>query len=100
MIGAARDLAKAENATAQVRKNATIGGGKFELVELDLARLTNVGACADGLLAKGEPLDVVIANAGVMATLPMGSRLSSASIISDTSCSSTVSRHLSATVGV
>ena len=28
-------------------------------------------ACADGLLAKGEPFDVVIANAGVMAT-PFG----------------------------
>jgi NAD(P)-dependent dehydrogenase (short-subunit alcohol dehydrogenase family) len=68
VIGAARDLAKAENATAQVRKNATIGGGKFELVELDLARLTNVGACADALLAKGESLDAIIANAGVMAT--------------------------------
>jgi NAD(P)-dependent dehydrogenase (short-subunit alcohol dehydrogenase family) len=51
-----------------VRKNATIGGGKFELVELDLARLTNVGACADALLAKGESLDAIIANAGVMAT--------------------------------
>jgi len=47
------------------------GGGSFELVELDLASLKNVRACADGLLAKGESLDVIIANAGVMAT-PFG----------------------------
>src|SRR5271154_336870 len=71
VIGAARNLAKAENATAQVRKDATISGGSFELVELDLANLKNVRACADGLLAKGESLDAIIANAGVMAT-PFG----------------------------
>jgi NAD(P)-dependent dehydrogenase (short-subunit alcohol dehydrogenase family) len=71
VIGAARDLAKAENATAQVREDARAGGGSFELVELDLASLPNVRACADRLLAKGESLDVIIANAGVMAT-PFG----------------------------
>jgi NAD(P)-dependent dehydrogenase (short-subunit alcohol dehydrogenase family) len=71
VIGAARDLAKAENATAQVRKDAAAGGGSFELVELDLASLKNVRACADGLLEKGEFFDVIIANAGVMAT-PFG----------------------------
>jgi len=71
VIGAARDLAKAENATAQVRKDATTGGGNFTLIELDLARLKSVRACADQLLAKGEPFDVIIANAGVMAT-PFG----------------------------
>jgi NAD(P)-dependent dehydrogenase (short-subunit alcohol dehydrogenase family) len=68
VIGAARDLAKAENATTQVRKDATVGSGSFELIELDLASLKNVRACADGLLAKGESLDAIIANAGVMAT--------------------------------
>jgi NAD(P)-dependent dehydrogenase (short-subunit alcohol dehydrogenase family) len=71
VIGAVRDLAKAENATAQVRKDATAGGGSFELVELDLASLKNVRACADALLAQGDPLDVIIANDGVMAT-PFG----------------------------
>jgi NAD(P)-dependent dehydrogenase (short-subunit alcohol dehydrogenase family) len=71
VIGAARDLAKAENVTAQVRKDAAAGGGSFELVELDLASLRNVPACADGLLAKGEFVDLIIANAGVMAT-PFG----------------------------
>ena len=71
VIGAARDLAKAETATAQVRSDAAANGGSFELVELDLANLKSVRACADALLAKGEPFDVVIANAGVMAT-PFG----------------------------
>ena len=71
VIGAARDLAKAENATTQVRKDATVGSSSFELVELDLASLKSVRACADGLLAKGESLDAIIANAGVMAT-PFG----------------------------
>ena len=71
VVGAARDLNKAEGATAQVRKDAAAHGGSFELVELDLASLRSVRACADRLLAKGEPLDIVIANAGVMAT-PFG----------------------------
>ncbi|WP_035349296.1 SDR family NAD(P)-dependent oxidoreductase [Edaphobacter aggregans] len=71
VVGAARDLTKAEAATAQVRTDAAASGGSFGLVELDLASLKSVRACADGLLAKGEPFDVVIANAGVMAT-PFG----------------------------
>src|SRR5712671_4882674 len=70
VVGAVRDLAKAETATVQVRKGAANGGG-FELIELDLANLKSVRACADRLLAKGEPFDVIIANAGVMAT-PFG----------------------------
>jgi NAD(P)-dependent dehydrogenase (short-subunit alcohol dehydrogenase family) len=71
VVGTARDLAKAESATAQVRKDATTGGGSFKLIELDLASLKNVRVCADQLLANGEPFDVIIANAGVMAT-PFG----------------------------
>src|SRR3984893_3503793 len=71
VVGAARDLNKAKAATEQVRKNAAANGASFELVELDLANLKSVRACADSLLAKGQPFDVVIANAGVMAT-PFG----------------------------
>src|SRR5882762_1734698 len=70
----ARDLAKAERATAQVRKDSAANGGSFEMVELDLASLKSVRACADKLLKKGKPFDVVIANAGVMAT-PFGQTL-------------------------
>jgi NAD(P)-dependent dehydrogenase (short-subunit alcohol dehydrogenase family) len=54
VVGAARDLSKAGVATAQVRKDAATGGGKFELIALDLASLTSVRACADTLLAKEE----------------------------------------------
>jgi NAD(P)-dependent dehydrogenase (short-subunit alcohol dehydrogenase family) len=71
VAGAARDLDKAKAATAQVRKDAAANGGSFDLIELDLASLKSVRACADELIAKGEPIDVVIANAGVMAT-PFG----------------------------
>src|SRR5271154_1290486 len=71
VVGAARDLNKAKAATAQVQKDAAANGGSFELVELDLANLKSVRKCADQLLAKGELFDVVIANAGVMAT-PFG----------------------------
>jgi len=71
VVGAARDLNKANAATEQVRKEAAVNGGSFALVELDLANLKSVRACADSLLAKGEVFDVIIANAGVMAT-PLG----------------------------
>ena len=71
VVGAARDLDKAKTATVQVGKDASSNGGSFKLVELDLANLESVRACADGLLAKDQPFDVVIANAGVMAT-PFG----------------------------
>lgn len=63
VIGAARDLAKAEVATAPVRAAAK---GTFELIRLDLASLADVRRAADALVADGRPFDVVIANAGVM----------------------------------
>src|SRR6202789_1038083 len=66
VVGAARDLDKARRATEAVRAAAANGGG-LELVELDLASLASVRACADGLVAAGKPFDVIIANAGVMA---------------------------------
>src|ERR1700678_2471554 len=71
VVGAARDLAKAETATAEVRKDAAAGKGSFEIIELDLANLKSVRAAADALLVAGKPFVVVIANAGVMAT-PFG----------------------------
>ena len=71
VVGAARDLAKAESATAEVRAAAEANGGSFELLELDLASLASARAAADKLLAAGKHFDVIIANAGVMAT-PFG----------------------------
>src|SRR3979490_2088780 len=55
LVGAARDLAKAEAATAKVREDAAAGGGSFELTALDLANLKSVRSCADALLAVGKP---------------------------------------------
>jgi len=71
VVGAARDLAKAEAATAEVRKAAAENNGSFELIELDLANLASARAAADKLLSDGRKFDVIIANAGVMAT-PFG----------------------------
>src|SRR5277367_4648074 len=52
VVGAARDLAKAERATADVRVQAA-NGGSLALVELDLASLKSVRACAEALVAAG-----------------------------------------------
>lgn len=67
IVGAARNLDKAKAATEPVRAAAAANGAGLELVELDLASLASVRACADALVAAGKPFDVVIANAGVMA---------------------------------
>ena len=62
VVGTARDLAKAERALRDA------GAWPIELVEVDLADLASVRAGADILNADGRPFDLVIANAGVMAT--------------------------------
>jgi NAD(P)-dependent dehydrogenase (short-subunit alcohol dehydrogenase family) len=62
VTGTARDLDKARRALAAA------GAEGIELVEMDLASLASVRAAADALIAKGETFDLVIANAGVMAT--------------------------------
>lgn len=71
VVGTARNLDKAQRATEIVRAAASSGAGGFELVALDLAELASVRACADVLVADGRTFDIVIANAGVMAT-PFG----------------------------
>src|SRR6201981_1658334 len=71
VVGAARDLEKAKRATSEVSKAAAKTGGSFELVELDLASLKSVRSATDKLAADGRLFDVIIANAGVMAT-PFG----------------------------
>lgn len=64
VVGAVRNLAKARDAASQAV-------GSLKSIELDLASLQSVRACADKLLADGQPFDAIIANAGVMAT-PFG----------------------------
>jgi NAD(P)-dependent dehydrogenase (short-subunit alcohol dehydrogenase family) len=68
VVGAARDLEKAKRATSEVSKTAAESGASFEVVELDLASLKSVRAAADKLVDDGRLFDVIIANAGVMAT--------------------------------
>jgi len=71
VIGTARDLSKAEAATAPVREAATQGGGSFELLEMDLASFASVRDATNAISAAAHPIDLIIANAGVMAT-PFG----------------------------
>ncbi|WNG87376.1 SDR family NAD(P)-dependent oxidoreductase [Mycobacterium sp. ITM-2016-00317] len=71
VVGTARDLAKAESATASVREAVAGRGGGLHLIALDLASLRSVHACADQLLTDGRTFDAMIANAGVMAA-PFG----------------------------
>ncbi|PRX36878.1 NAD(P)-dependent dehydrogenase (short-subunit alcohol dehydrogenase family) [Paraburkholderia sp. BL18I3N2] len=71
VIGAARDLEKATQAIADARREAAAAGGSIELIALDLASLESVRHCANRLREEGKPIDVIIANAGVMAT-PFG----------------------------
>lgn len=63
VIGTARDLAKAAKALA----DAGVDSKAVQLVEMDLADLASVRRAADQLVAAQPALDLVIANAGVMA---------------------------------
>ena len=69
VVGAARDLVKAR--AAMRLATGAVPNNLFQLIELDLASLASVRACADALSNAGEQFDVVIANAGVMA-MPKG----------------------------
>lgn len=71
VIGTARDLDKAHNATSTVREAAQQSGGSLQVAAMDLADLASVRALADSMVAAGKPFDLVIANAGIMAT-PFG----------------------------
>jgi len=71
VVGAVRDVEKAQAATESLRIAATQSGGSLELIGLDLASLQSVRSAADQFLADGGRFDAIIANAGVMAT-PFG----------------------------
>ncbi len=60
VIGTARSLAKAEAACAQV-------GGRVTPLACELESQDSIRACARGIEALGRPLDLCIANAGIMA---------------------------------
>ena len=63
VVGAARELDKAREATKAIPG--------IELVQLDLGNLASVRAAADRLVADGRGFDLIVNNAGVMAT-PFG----------------------------
>jgi NAD(P)-dependent dehydrogenase (short-subunit alcohol dehydrogenase family) len=63
-----RDVEKGEAAAEPVRAAAAATGARVELGAVDLASLASIRAFTDGVLADGRRLDVIIANAGVMAT--------------------------------
>jgi len=71
VIGTARDLGKARAATSIVRDAAERGGGRFAVIGMDLADLASVRSVGDAMAADNAPFDLVVANAGVMAT-PFG----------------------------
>jgi NAD(P)-dependent dehydrogenase (short-subunit alcohol dehydrogenase family) len=66
VVGTARDLAKAQRALAEALPQQA-SNPPVEIVEADLASLKSVRNAASKLLAAAKPLDVIIANAGVMA---------------------------------
>ncbi|KAI8933855.1 hypothetical protein NX059_009554 [Plenodomus lindquistii] len=58
----ARDMAKGEKALGDMLKN-----DKVHLLELDLNSLASVRKCAEAFLASSSKLNILIANAGIMA---------------------------------
>jgi NAD(P)-dependent dehydrogenase (short-subunit alcohol dehydrogenase family) len=65
VIMAVRTVAKGEAARAEIM--AEHPEARLDVRQLDLADLASVTAFADGLLADGTPIDLLINNAGVMA---------------------------------
>src|ERR1700716_3603301 len=65
VVMAVRTIAKGEQARAGIL--AQHPGAQLEVRRGDLADLASVREFADGLLADGTPVDVLINNAGVMA---------------------------------
>ena len=60
---ASRSAAKGEAAVAAIK--AAAGSSDVFFLALDLADLESVRSCAEGFLARGEPLHVLLNNAGV-----------------------------------
>lgn len=61
-----RNRSKAEEAVSQIE--ATAPSGSVEILEMDLSDLGSVAAAADGFRATNGRLDVLVNNAGLMAT--------------------------------
>jgi NAD(P)-dependent dehydrogenase (short-subunit alcohol dehydrogenase family) len=68
VVGTVRDAARATDVIEEIRAAAEAASTSLEGVELDLASLKSVRSACDRLLLDAQPLDVIIANAGIMAT--------------------------------
>ena len=56
---------RSEDKTGPVLDEIRAAGGDAEFVHLDLADLSSVRVCAEGLLARGVPIDILVNNAGL-----------------------------------
>src|SRR6202035_2799913 len=65
VVMAVRTVAKGEQARAEIL--AQHPHAQLEVRQVDLADLASVTQFADGLIADGAPLDLLVNNAGVMA---------------------------------
>lgn len=66
LVVTARNAAKADDAVASIQKAAP--GSKVDVVSLDLADLANTTTAAKGVVAAYDRIDILINNAGIMAT--------------------------------
>ena len=66
LVVTARDNAKAATAVGRIERESGVSG--VEVVDLDLADLSQATNAARGVLAVKKPIDILINNAGVMAT--------------------------------
>src|ERR1035437_2678813 len=65
VVMAVRTIARGEQAREEIL--ARHPGAELDVRRIDLADLASVGEFADGLIADGVPVDVLVNNAGVMA---------------------------------
>ncbi|KAH6991140.1 putative short-chain dehydrogenase [Ilyonectria sp. MPI-CAGE-AT-0026] len=68
----ARDLQKAQGVVDNILKSSE-GAGKLEVIEMDMNSLESVKKAAQTFLSKSTKLNILVANAGIMAT-PDGSK--------------------------
>ena len=68
VFGAVRDVKKGEAVAAEIRSSLPDSKGRIDVLQLDLESLQSVRDCAAAFLAKSSKLNVLITNAGVMAT--------------------------------
>jgi NAD(P)-dependent dehydrogenase (short-subunit alcohol dehydrogenase family) len=71
VVMAVRNVAEGERVAASLRAALPQGSGALSVRALDLTDFASVRASAEGLLAEGGPLHLLVNNAGIMAT-PLG----------------------------